>query len=884
MDCMKKSDFSTAKTIAHDIIRHPVRLNVKISSILFRLLFQSGTTLSTILDLYKSLLKTGMVPTSVTFNTLISGCVKANAFDYADIFYSELKKSNVTIEIELATVLIKMHASQNRPDLAFEVFDLVHNKDEIIYTQMVGILCNVKRQDIADRVYAQLIQSNYLQNSIQLSTATIKMLCSYNRIDEAKKTFHDMKQRDATTFVVMISACIDAKRFKEAEEIYSLAEQSKIPTTVYLSTTILKLYCQSNRIEKAMDVFNNMKTRSSATYVVLMNGCLLNNRLDLAEDLYNRLLQEKIPLTAELRSTIITMLCKKNRVDTAMNLFYSMPYNTVVHTILLSKCIEDKLYSQADELILKTKEVDIELANTMLKYYFAKLNTDQVMTLFRDTKNRTIVTYIVMISGYTKAKLYQEAYEILASVPPDMKQNGELIATVLKLHIESNRYADAVELFQSIRSSDNLLTEHVFLTMISGCARYDDIKLVESILLEVPLTTEIAKLLMMFYFDRDMAQQAHSIFEKHLKVSSPDLDMLMLIINDANSQQYRYELEAKILDGTFVHPLNICILMLCLARKCKYQEARDMFDLAPVKDLNLWNTMLSVYKLGAQGDEAYNLIQLQNQSHVKPSKRSYVIALSACAHSGNIEAAERLIEELKQKNMLDNHHLGCMVDAYARKGLLDKAEKLALQCDNNTVWTSVLGGCKKFVDPERAARVTKRIQGSSRSAAHVLLANTYASADMMEERDQVRAWMAEKDIKKIPGRSNVKVGDKFYSFVAEDRDAPKEAMQTLDDLRIVFEDKYNYSPDFKSILKNLPNNDAKIHHLWRHSEKIALGVALHYSHESETIEITKNLRMCTDCHTATKLISLHTQRVIMINDAYRNHKFENGACECNDYY
>jgi anti-sigma factor ChrR (cupin superfamily) len=83
------------------------------------------------------------------------------------------------------------------------------------------------------------------------------------------------------------------------------------------------------------------------------------------------------------------------------------------------------------------------------------------------------------------------------------------------------------------------------------------------------------------------------------------------------------------------------------------------------------------------------------------------------------------------------------------------------------------------------------------------------------------------------------------------------------------------------VLKELPS-DAKLKHLWRHSEKIALAAGL--LHSNEDIEITKNLRMCSDCHTAVKLISLHTKRRIAINDTFRGHVFEKGKCDCNDFY
>ena len=52
----------------------------------------------------------------------------------------------------------------------------------------------------------------------------------------------------------------------------------------------------------------------------------------------------------------------------------------------------------------------------------------------------------------------------------------------------------------------------------------------------------------------------------------------------------------------------------------------------------------------------------------------------------------------------------------------------------------------------------------------------------------------------------------------------------------------------------------------------------------EPIIISKNLRVCGDCHEWTKLISQLWKRRIVVRDANRQHIVENGVCSCNDYW
>ncbi|CAL1359293.1 unnamed protein product [Linum trigynum] len=50
------------------------------------------------------------------------------------------------------------------------------------------------------------------------------------------------------------------------------------------------------------------------------------------------------------------------------------------------------------------------------------------------------------------------------------------------------------------------------------------------------------------------------------------------------------------------------------------------------------------------------------------------------------------------------------------------------------------------------------------------------------------------------------------------------------------------------------------------------------------INIVKNLRVCVNCHSATKLISKIFNRGIIARDRNPSHHFRDGRCLCNDYW
>ena len=91
-----------------------------------------------------------------------------------------------------------------------------------------------------------------------------------------------------------------------------------------------------------------------------------------------------------------------------------------------------------------------------------------------------------------------------------------------------------------------------------------------------------------------------------------------------------------------------------------------------------------------------------------------------------------------------------------------------------------------------------------------------------------------------------------------------------------------YSPRLhwvsQSISGNIKNEDV----LCGHGEKLAIACALINTSQGTTIRITKNIRICDDCHFATSLISKMEKRKIQVRDPNRIHIFEEGRCICGE--
>lgn len=153
-----------------------------------------------------------------------------------------------------------------------------------------------------------------------------------------------------------------------------------------------------------------------------------------------------------------------------------------------------------------------------------------------------------------------------------------------------------------------------------------------------------------------------------------------------------------------------------------------------------------------------------------------------------------------------------------------------------------------------------------------------------EEATEVRKEMKEVGIKKGPGCSWITWKNVVHVFQAKDttHERNEEIQAMLAELWREMQ-AAGYTPDTKYALYDLEEEE-KESEVFQHSEKLALAFGLLCFPPGIPIRITKNLRVCGDCHSAIKFISGIVRREIIVRDNNRFHHFRDGKCSCRDYW
>ncbi|KAK7344426.1 hypothetical protein VNO77_14005 [Canavalia gladiata] len=327
--------------------------------------------------------------------------------------------------------------------------------------------------------------------------------------------------------------------------------------------------------------------------------------------------------------------------------------------------------------------------------------------------------------------------------------------------------------------------------------------------------------------------------------------------------------------------------------KCgSIERAKCVFDsMGPEKDVMAWSAMIAALAMHGLSEESLDLFAKMVSDGVMPNAVTFVGVLSACVHGGLVsegnEYFKRMMNDYGMMPLIQ--HYGCMVDLYSRAGRIEDAwnvvKSMPIEPDV-MIWGALLSGASMHGEIETCEISIKRLLelDPANSGAYVLLSNVYAKQGRWKEVRHLRDLMEVRGIKKVPGCSLVEIDGVIREFFVGDNSHPEtqDIYRMLDEIMKRLE-KHGYTRNTGEVLLDL-DEEGKEFALSLHSEKLAIAYCFLRTSPGTTIRIIKNLRICSDCHVAIRMISREFNRKIVVRDCNRFHHFENGLCSCKDYW
>ncbi|KAK9287093.1 hypothetical protein L1049_015504 [Liquidambar formosana] len=542
---------------------------------------------------------------------------------------------------------------------------------------------------------------------------------------------------------------------------------------------------------------------------------------------------------------------------------------------------------------------DIFVEAALVDMYAKCGQTEDGRRVFDRMPRRDLVCWTAMITAYEQAERPQQSLILFHQ----MQQQGLSADSVTVVSVASAvgqlgdaKRAQSVHAY-AVRNAflEDVCVGNSIIAMYAKCGNVENARLVFDRMKERDGISWNS--ILSGYTQNGEASEALLLFD-HMQVSEckPNPVTALIMVSACaylGSQHLGRKIHKFIIDSKTGIDITLWNTLMDMYAKCgNLDTAIEMFNDRHPSERNVssWNVLISGYGMHGHGKEALKIFSQMQEEGVEPNHITFTSILSACSHAGLIDEGRKCFADMKKLSVTPEvKHYACMVDMLGRAGLLYEAFDLIKEMPsppNDGVWGALLLACRIHGNTELGKIAANNLfqLEPEHTGYYVLMSNIYAASSKWHEVGKLREDMKSRGLRKPAAFSVIEFGKEVHGFHTADQLNPysREVYRKVEGLAVEMK-MAGYVPDLSCVLHDVEEED-KQQILNYHSEKLAVAFGIMKIDPEMAIQVTKNLRVCNDCHSAFKFISYIYRRKIIVRDANRFHHFEGGTCSCKDYW
>lgn len=567
----------------------------------------------------------------------------------------------------------------------------------------------------------------------------ITSLGRQGKVDEARKVFDEMRQRDVVSYASMISVYIKNKELVKAEKLYcSMPERN-----VVSDSAMLHGYAKAGRIGEARRIFDQMPDRNVYSWTSLISGYFQIGNVDEAR----RLFQQMPEKNAVSRTAALLGFARNGLIDEARSVFDEMPcVNVIAWTAMIRAYVENRQVDTALELFNLMPERNLYSWNVMIQGCLGYYRVDEALELFNRMPRKNEVSWTTMVTGLAHNGLTELARKYFDQMPYKDVAAWNAMITV---YSGEGLMGKASELFDLIPNK-NLVSWNA---MIDGYAKSGP--------------------------EGEALKFFQSMFRSGIR---PNQTTITSVMTSCMGVLELLQVHALALLLGFENETSLTnALVTMYSRHGDLSSSIMAFENLNTKDVVSWTAMILAYAYHGLANQALQTFARMLRSGNTPDEITFVGVLSACSHAGLVMKGQKLFDAMGHAYDLKPRaeHYCCLVDILGRARLLDKAMMVVAHMPpeerDGAVLGALLGACKLYGDAALASQIGNELieLEPSSSGGYVLLANAYAASGKWDDFAQVLKKMKRREVKKVPGFSQIEVNGKYHVFCVGDRSHPE---------------------------------------------------------------------------------------------------------------
>ncbi|KAJ4981413.1 hypothetical protein NE237_032250 [Protea cynaroides] len=814
--------------------------------------------------------------TTFTWNALIGSYVSNGQPNEALELFREMQLQRIAVDACTFATLLKACATLKDPNFGPAIHGLAvksgFGSSVFVVNSLVAMYAKCGDVSRSRQLFDRMLE----RGDVVTWNSIISAYSLQGQPLEALKLFREMQNAGVSmnsyTVVGTLQACQELSFAKLGMEIHNALLKLGRNLHIYEANALLVMYARCGRMDEAVRVFQQMDNRDDISWNSMLSGFVQNGLYEKAIKIFHEM-QDAGQKPDQV--SVINIVSASGRLGTLLN-------GMECHGYAIKHGLDSYL----------------QVGNTLVDMYAKCCCVIYMGRVFNKMPDKDYISWTTAIAGYAQSCCYLEALRLFREAQVERMQVDALMIGSILLACGGLRYIPHVKQIHNYVTRHGLFDLVLANTIIDVYGECGEIEYASRIFESIENKDVVSWTSMISCcIHNGLANEALDLFYDMIDTGiAPDSIALISILSAAASLSALSkgkEIHGFLLRGGFSLEGSIASSLVDMYAKCgTIDYSYKLFDRITHKDLVLWTSMINASGMHGHGREAMALFTRLKETDLIPDHITFLAILYACSHSGLIEEGKRYLEIMRSEYQLEPwpEHYACVVDLLGRANCLDEAYRFVKSMPiqpTAAVWCALLGACRVHSGHELgeiAARKLLELEPEN-PGNYVLVSNVFAAMQRWKDVDGVRIRMKTMGLKKNPACSWIEVGNEVHSFTTRDRTHPlnEEIHLNLAQITEKLEREGGYVPETKYVLHDV-GEEEKVKMLYGHSERLAIAFGLISTPEGTPIRITKNLRVCGDCHAFTKLISRFFKRELVVRDANRFHHFQGGVCSCGDFW
>lgn len=715
------------------------------------------------LHLFLQMQHEGLIPTHATFFCALKACAIIPTLEQGMLIHAQIIENGFELDVSIGNTLIDMYAKCASFRDSYKVFEKLPKRDVVTWTSMLANLASHGSGQEALKVFqkmqsegvkpnqvtylsilkvcssmaaldeGRLIHAHILEygfaSVLVLGNTLLDMYAKCGSLNEARKVFDCLPNRDAVTWSAMISGYAQHEHNQEALQLFKEMQVAGFRPNQITYVSILKLGSSMANLNQGKFMHSHIIKHGFDSDIWVGNS-LINMYIKCGSIVYARKTFDTLAWRDVVTwSAMITGYAQGERVEEAFHLFERMLQagirpNQVTFLAILKACSTITVLNKGKlvhaHIVKYGHESDVCVGNALTNMYMVCGELEDAKSVLDNLQKRDVVTWTVMIAGHAQNEHFEEALYFFYKMQQEgIEPNHATFISIFKacstpaaLNLGKTIHVLIVEggLDLDISIANSLIHMYgkcgslVDALAVFGRLPYRDV-VTWSILIAALAEHGLAMEALHFYDE----MQQNGLEPNHVTL----LSILKACSSIGNLEEGQM-IHAHICESQLESDISIGNTLIDMYAKCgTLINAHKVFDQMSRRDVVTWSALIEGCVQQEHSQEALHHFGQMLHAGMVPNRVTFLSVLGACCSIVAIEQGKLIHAHVIEHEFQSDVNIGsALIDMYTKCGSCQDAGRVFVDLpkQNAVAWSSMVSGYAQCYDYKMALQYFKGMQ------------------------------------------------------------------------------------------------------------------------------------------------------------------------------